>query len=315
MNSNAKAKNITTCQQGDLQGIVEEDVLAFYDIPYGENRGRFQPVDEPLGWQGVRDATKPGPVFSQLRSRLASVNGTTPEELNQSEDAFRLNIWTSDTSAKLPVLFWIHGGGFMTGGGALRWYHGHQLAASGKMIVVTVNYRLGALGNLYLPGVSEGNLALQDLLAALHWVQNNIAAFGGDPSAITIAGQSAGAWYSTVLMACKQAEGLFKQACLLSHPGSVQPLPQERARSLAEKLCNKLEIESSGEQLANIPIDQLLAAEIEVAKEIALLYEVTLSFIPINDGVFLHVAMYMTPKQVHAEIRKHSLLSSLESNS
>lgn len=116
--------------------------------------------------------------------------GTTPEEANQSEDAFRLNIWTSDTKGKLPVLFWIHGGGFMTGGGALRWYHGNQLAASGRIVVVTVNYRLGSLGNLYLPGVSEGNLALQDLLAALHWVQDNIAAFGGDPNSITIAEQS-----------------------------------------------------------------------------------------------------------------------------
>ncbi|GED12595.1 carboxylesterase family protein [Aneurinibacillus migulanus] len=288
MNSNIQGKIIATCQQGDLQGIVEEDVLAFYNIPYGENRGRFQPVDRPSCWQGIRDAARPGPVFPQLRSRLAPVIGTTPEEANQSEDAFRLNIWTRDTKGKLPVLFWIHGGGFMTGGGALRWYHGNQLAASGRIVVVTVNYRLGSLGNLYLPGVSEGNLALRDLLAALHWVQDNIAAFGGDPNSITIAGQSAGAWYSTALMACKQAQGLFKQVCLLSCPGSIQPMSKEGAQHLAERLCEKLEVSSSGEQLASLQIDQLLAAESELAKEIARPYEVSLSFIPIADGVLLH---------------------------
>ncbi|BFH14320.1 carboxylesterase family protein [Paenibacillus melissococcoides] len=90
----------------------------------------------------------------------------------------------------------------MSGGGSLLWYNGSDLASRGDVVVVTVNYRLGALGNLFLPGISEGNLGLKDLIAALHWVRKNIAFFGGDPDQLTIAGQSAGAWYAVALMAC-----------------------------------------------------------------------------------------------------------------
>lgn len=141
--------------QGQLLGTKEGQTHAFYDIPYGQFAGRFKYVAAPNTWEGTRLATKPGPIFNQDINRLGPVMGSKPEEKNQSEDAFRLNVWTTGSQTKRPVLFWIHGGGFLTGGGALPWYNGQSLAENGDIVVVTVNYPLGALGHLYQPGAAE----------------------------------------------------------------------------------------------------------------------------------------------------------------
>ena len=115
-------------------------------------------------------------------------------ERPQSEDCLTLNIWTpAADSKKRPVLVWIHGGAFASGAGSLPWYSGERFAANGDVVSVSINYRLGALGFLCLPGVSDGNLGLLDQVAALRFVRDNIAAFGGDPDNVTVVGQSAGA--------------------------------------------------------------------------------------------------------------------------
>ncbi len=158
--------------------------------------------------------------------------GSKPEEKNQTEDAFRLNVWTTGSHTKKPVLFWIHGGGFLTGGGALPWYNGQSLAENGDIVVVNVNYRLGALGHLYQPGVADDNLALHDLITALTWVKDNIAVFGGDPEQITVAGQSVGAWYTLALFASPMASQLINRIGLLSFPGAAEPLTKEKAAML-----------------------------------------------------------------------------------
>lgn len=228
---------IVICEQGKLVGTQEKQALAFYNVPYGADKGRFMPVGEPVTWSGTREATTPGPVFPQLPSRLSTVLGTKKEELNQKEDAFSLNIWTKDTNKKRPVLFWIHGGGWLTGGGSLPWYNGSDLVTNedGDVVVVTVNYRLGALGNLFLPGISEGNLALKDLIAALHWVKKNIEAFGGDPDLITVAGQSAGAWYSVALMACEEVQCMFNRTALFSFPACTKALNESASLELSNQ--------------------------------------------------------------------------------
>lgn len=115
----ADEATVVTISQGQLLGTKEGQTSAFYDVPYGSNQGRFKHVGTPISWTGVRDARQPGVIFKQGPNRLASVMGSKPGEKNQSEDAFRLNVWTPDVRGKKPVLFWIHGGGFLTGGGAL----------------------------------------------------------------------------------------------------------------------------------------------------------------------------------------------------
>ena len=157
--------------------------------PVGELR--FQPPQPVPAWRGVRDATKDGPIAPQGRSRLAHVMGDF--ERPQSEDCLTLNVWTPAADAKKrPVLVWIHGGAFSSGAGSLPWYSGERLAANGDIVAVSINYRLGALGFLCLPGISDGNLGLLDQVAALRFVRDNIAAFGGDPDNVTVVGPVGG---------------------------------------------------------------------------------------------------------------------------
>ncbi|MCY9516442.1 carboxylesterase family protein [Paenibacillus apiarius] len=282
---------IVICEQGKLVGTQEKQALAFYNVPYGADKGRFMTVGEPVTWSGTREATTPGPVFPQLPSRLSTVLGTKKEELNQKEDAFSLNIWTKDTNKKRPVLFWIHGGGWLTGGGSLPWYNGSDLVTNedGDVVVVTVNYRLGALGNLFLPGISEGNLALKDLIAALHWVKKNIEAFGGDPDLITVAGQSAGAWYSVALMACEEVQGMFNRTALFSFPACTKALNESASLELSNLLLERLGIdERNKEKILDVPIEQILSSQTEVTREMQRRNNDILStFLPIVDGVLL----------------------------
>ena len=185
-----------------------------------------------MGGHALRQRARPR--FSSDKSRLSSVLGNKPGEGNQSEDAFHVNVWTPSLTGSRPVLFWIHGGAWVTGGGALPWYRGANLAKNGDVVVVTVSYRLGALGTLYLPGVTDGNMAVGDLLAALKWTKDNIAAFGGDSDNITVAGQSAGAWYTLMLTGHPEASRLFKRSIAMSYPGSFTPISKERAAELAD---------------------------------------------------------------------------------
>jgi len=151
---------------GELRGTYENGIAVFRGVPYAAapiGELRFSPPQPTPPWQGVRDATQDGPVAPQGRSRLAHVMGDF--ERLQSEDCLTLNIWTpAADSAKRPVLVWIHGGAFASGSGSLSWYSGERFAANGDVVVVSINYRLGALGFLCLPGVSDGNLGLLDRL-------------------------------------------------------------------------------------------------------------------------------------------------------
>ena len=174
--------------QGKIAGLDLEGCKQFLDVPYASDSGRFKRAQRAPQWEGIRDAAKPGPVFPQAAGRLSFVMGNTEEEKNQSEGAFSVNIWTPDTEGAYPVLFWMHGGAFMTGGGAIPWYSDEAFAREMGIVVVNVSYRLGVLGNLYLPGVADTNLSVHDVNQALIWVHDNIRYFGGDPDNITIAG-------------------------------------------------------------------------------------------------------------------------------
>jgi len=255
---------VVSCRYGTLQGIQENGCAAFYNVPYAQGAGRFRCAAEPAPWQGIYDAAKPGPLFPQNRSRLHTVMGEQ-ENLPQDENAFALNIWTPDTGGNYPVLLWIHGGGWLTGGAGLSWYNGSNLAREG-IVVISVQYRLGVMGNLYLPEISDGNLAVHDLVSAIAWIKENISAFGGDASCLTIAGQSAGAWYAAALLGIKELRGTFKRAILCSFPGGIEPLSREDALQMSTLLQKELHINDI-HALERVPVQDLLAAQSRVSEE------------------------------------------------
>lgn len=204
---------------GRVRGTASEDVHVFRGIPYarppvGELRWRA-PVQLPR-WQGVRDATQFGAACVQPPSPESSIYYSTYAAM--SEDCLFLNIWAPANARKAPVLVWIHGGSLLGGAGSEAMYDGAHFAARG-VIVVSINYRLGALGWLAHPALSgeshdnvSGNYGLLDQIEALRWVRRNIGAFGGDPDNVTIAGQSAGALSVVFLMVAPEARGLFHRA-------------------------------------------------------------------------------------------------------
>lgn len=213
---------------GPVRGLGVE-VSSFKGIPYAAppvGPLRWRPPQEPSPWSDIRDATHFGPQCPQTQP-------TGPI----SEDCLNLNVWTPARSAtdRLPVMVWIHGGGFALGSGSHPRYDGEALARRG-VVLVTLNYRLGALGFLAHPSLSResasgvsGNYGLLDQIAALRWVQNNIARFGGDPSNVTAFGQSGGAYSICIFMVPPMAKGLFRRAILQSLPLMFEPAIQLRS--------------------------------------------------------------------------------------
>jgi para-nitrobenzyl esterase len=210
-------------EQGQLAGASgrSPDVRVYKGVPFAAppvGGLRWKPPQPPASWQGVRQAAQFSNACMQTPIAASSLNGPMPPPV--SEDCLYLNIWTPAKSADdhLPVMVWIHGGGFERGTAAAIGYDGENLARKGA-VVVTINYRLGILGFLALPELSaesahhtSGNYGLMDQIAALQWVQKNIAAFGGDASLVTIFGQSAGSVSASDLMASPLAHGLFARA-------------------------------------------------------------------------------------------------------
>lgn len=215
------------------------DVRAFLGIPYAQppvGEGRWRPPQPALPWAGVRDGSRFGPdcmqpaEYPELRGGR-SRSGAAGEGPAMSEDCLSVNVWTPArrSGEKLPVLVWVYGGGFTYGSGSHPSYDGEALARRG-IVVVNFNYRTGLFGFMSHPQLSaesptrsSGNYGLMDQLAALQWVQRNIAAFGGDPGRVTVAGQSAGAMSISALMISGRAQGLFQQAILQS-VGVMRPM-------------------------------------------------------------------------------------------
>ncbi|NMK46548.1 carboxylesterase family protein [Achromobacter sp. Bel] len=178
----------TLTGERDAGGICRYRAIPYAQAPVGALR--FAPP-QPAAWRGPFDATRPGPVAPQLPSRLRGAMGDF--DAPQSEDCLHLTVWTPGAdAARRPVVVWLHGGAWQSGGGALDWYDGSHLAARGDLVVVAVNYRLAALGWLYVPG-QTANVGLLDQEMAIDWVLDNIQDLGGDPERVTVMGQSAGA--------------------------------------------------------------------------------------------------------------------------
>ncbi|MGV0635068.1 carboxylesterase family protein [Mycolicibacillus trivialis] len=217
--SRAAAPNaaVVDTTAGPVRGVVAPDHRLFAGIPYAApplGALRWQPPQPVAPWSGVRDATRPGPPCVQETARGVG-----------SEDCLTLNVWTpAGGVGKRPVLVWIHGGGFINGHGDM--YDAHRLATRGDVVVVTLNYRLGALGFLAHPALGQfgrvGNYGFIDQQAALRWVRDNIAGFGGDPTKVTIAGESAGGMSVCDHLVAPASAGLFRAAVIQSGPCQAQ---------------------------------------------------------------------------------------------
>jgi para-nitrobenzyl esterase len=249
---------------GKVEGIDSGGVLQFRGIPYAAGPVgdlRWRPPQPPAPWAGVRRATEFGPAAPQLPGRLQFLPAQA--ELTTDEAAcLSLNVYTSSISGpSRPVLVWVHGGGFTGGSSQSPWYNGMSFARQG-VVVVTLNYRLGALGFLHLgddfPG--SGNCGVLDQAAALGWVRDNIAAFGGDPGRVTVFGESAGAMSVGTLMAMPAAAGTFQSAVLQSGAASTV-YDVAHAEAVAAAMAARL---GGRDALLTVPVDQILAAQADV---------------------------------------------------
>ena len=215
----AQTPPVVAAPAGKVRGETIGHLNVFKGLPYAQppsGARRWKPPEAVPTWKGTRDATKFGPACYQPTSRSASIYSDDPPAM--SEDCLSLNIWAPADAHAAPVFVWIHGGALVGGYGSASMYDGSKLAERG-VVVVSINYRLGVLGYLAHPALSaessqriSGNYGLLDQIAALRWVKQNIAAFGGDTANVTIAGESAGALSVMYLMASPEARGLFSKA-------------------------------------------------------------------------------------------------------
>ena len=206
---------------GAVRGRVhaDGDVVEFLGLRYARAE-RFAPPAPEQPWDAVRDARTPAPQCPQLDSRMDQIAGPSDaEQLGQDEDCLTVTVrapYDAASGDALPVLVWIHGGAYVIGGPSLAWYDTVRLVREGRVVTVSVGYRLGILGWLRAPGVSPGNLGLLDLAVALEWVRDHVAAFGGDPAAVTLMGESAGAHAIACLMSVPRYRPLFARVILQS---------------------------------------------------------------------------------------------------
>jgi para-nitrobenzyl esterase len=254
--------------QGQLRGSEKEGVLSFKGIPYaaapfGEHR--FAAPAAAPSWDGVREAldygpTAPKPPYESPFDLLLA------EPVIAGDECLNLNVWTPGTDGgPRPVLVWIHGGSFVHGSGAVTMYDGSRFARDG-VVCVTLNYRLGFEGFGLIEG-APANRGLLDQVAALQWVRDNIAAFGGDPDQVTVAGESAGAMCVTTLLSMPAADGLFRRAIAQSGAGHNVLRPATAAKVTAA-LAQRLGVTASAEAFAAVPIDDLVAAQAELTASI-----------------------------------------------
>jgi para-nitrobenzyl esterase len=256
-----------TVKEGVLSGINDQGAQAYLGIPFAAppvGPLRFAPPAPPVAWSGTRDASRAGPACMQQATKP---NGPWSAEFFAdppfSEDCLSLNVWTTGGSGKAVLLF-VPGGGFTQGGGGEVIYNGAALAKQ-DVVMVTMNYRLGAAGFLALsdlgprgPRQASGNYALGDIVAALRWIKANIAAFGGDPAKVTIMGQSAGAQAIVTLLQSPQAQGLFRGAIIDSGVrAGARPMPLAAAETAAQAWAKSRNAETAA-ALRALPAEALV---------------------------------------------------------
>jgi para-nitrobenzyl esterase len=273
--------------------LPDPGVFVFRGVPYGESTagdGRFRAPRPVASWEGVRDATAYGPVCPQ-GGEVGRQTAEGEDLLPMSEDCLVLNVWTPALDGgRRPVMVWYHGRGFYAGAGSEPLYEGARLARRGDVVVVTVNHRLNVFGYLHLAAVggeefaTSGNAGVQDMQLSLEWVRDNIAAFGGDPSNVTVFGESGGGAKVSTLLGVPSVRGLFTRGIVQS--GSrLQGTPAAVATRSAETVMSRLGVTTVAE-LQAVPMETLLAAVTTTGRT-------TPDFAPVVDGRYLPADMFV----------------------
>lgn len=265
---------------GKLKGYFYEGEYIYKGVPYAK-AGRFQ-MPEDITWEGVKDATSYGFVCPLLNQETPNGELMVPHRYwPQSEHCQNLNIWTKvlDKDAKRPVLVWLHGGGYFAGSSIEQVaYDGFNMCMDGDVVVVSINHRLNILGYMDLSPFGEkyknsGNAGHGDMVAALKWIHNNIAAFGGDPDNVTIFGQSGGGMKVADLMQIPDADGLFHKGLIMSGVGddAILPVCRGNGREIVSALLAQLGLkEDAVEKLETVPFYELAQAYAKVNMPIAM---------------------------------------------
>lgn len=272
---------VTVVSQGKLAGIFNEatGVHSFKGIPYAQSiagRNRFAPPQPMRPWSGVREAVRYADSSPQQASELAGPTPVTPafkppSYVEPGDDCLALNVWTPKIAdGNLPVMVWLHGGGWFSGSASSFIYEGENLAGRGDVVVVTINHRLGASGLTDFSRVLGGefadssNLGIRDIIAALEWVRDNIASFGGNPDLVTIFGESGGGWKVSTMLGIPSAKGLFHRAIIESGP-LTRFLTPEQADEVANAVLSELGVTSeTADKLHDISFEEVIAAEARV---------------------------------------------------
>ncbi|HEY1812869.1 MAG TPA: carboxylesterase/lipase family protein [Kofleriaceae bacterium] len=288
---------IARTRAGAVRGREQDGVRQWLGVPFaaapiGSRRFRAPEPAEP--WTGERDALHVGPVAMQSREPMLA--GITPSTVI-SEDCLSLNVYAPARGSGHPVIVWIHGGAFVMGSGSMPLYNGSSFVERHDLVVVTINYRLGLFGFSLL---GEPNVGLLDQIAALRWVQDNIAEFGGDPDRVTVMGESAGAISIAHLLTMPLAHGTFHRAILQSGAGAIEPMTRTEAEATATDVLS--ELGATREALADMPAERILAVQATLMAKRGLA-----AIAPCVDGVSVPLAPRVAAKR--GEITRVPLLA------
>jgi para-nitrobenzyl esterase len=255
---------------GDVVGFIDAyGARAWSGIPFAEPPEgglRWRAPEPPVPWEGVREALTASGACPQMQSFLSGETEASEADVVGSEDCLYLNVWSPANANDLPVMFWIHGGGNTVGNGGT--YNGAALAARQNVVVVTINYRLGPFGWFFHPDLARGNplddsgnYGTLDVIRALEWTRDNIAAFGGDPDNVTVFGESAGGFDTLAMMASPLADGLFHRAIVQS--GGFFPTTMLQAQALEAEGGHPM---SSRELVARLLVNDGTVTDLDAAR-------------------------------------------------
>lgn len=267
-NANNNTNLIVKTSNGNISGSLNDSVYAFKNIPYAK-ADRFMPPQDPDAWDGIRVCTDFGPVAKQVMPWY-------PDSVQNEKELFSVNVWTKGImdGKKRPVMLWLHGGGFFVGASNDPMTYGEALAKKGDIVMVSVNHRLNVLGFLDLSACGEkfehsANVGMLDIVKALEWIQTNIENFGGNPSDVTIVGESGGGGKVGTLMCMPSAKGLFHKAIIQSGT-LLNTMTKEKSQNLGLTVLEKLGLTPKDvEKLDTISYEALVKAGNEAIEEIA----------------------------------------------